>query len=142
MNNTLIANWNSRVRKNDTVYHLGDVGMGNANKIISILELLNGKIYIVPGNHDKWIKNFIYSEKIKILLPIVNLKYDKNLFLVLCHYPMRSWERMKYGAIHLHGHIHANNNFIEPTNSIDVGVDNNNYMPMSLDEILGKIKEF
>lgn len=142
MNNTLITNWNNRVKKKDIVYHLGDVGFGNIHKIISILELLNGKIYIIPGNHDKWIKNFIYSEKIKILPPIVNLKYDKKLFLVLCHYPMRSWEMMKYGAIHLHGHVHINNYFTELPNSIDVGVDNNNYIPVSLDEIIGKIREF
>lgn len=51
MNRILIANYNSVVRKNDTVYLLGDIcfriGMDKANELIASM---NGKKYLIRGN--------------------------------------------------------------------------------------------
>ena len=44
MNETLITNWNSVVKPEDTVYHLGDFIMGLADNTASILHRLNGHI--------------------------------------------------------------------------------------------------
>lgn len=55
MNETLIANWNRVVQPEDTVFHLGDFCLGGSVEWTKILNRLNGKIYLILGNHD--IKN-------------------------------------------------------------------------------------
>ena len=54
MNRVLIDNYNTAVCQDDTVYILGDLcyrmRVGDANDIISGL---NGKKYLIKGNHDK-----------------------------------------------------------------------------------------
>lgn len=56
MNETLIANWNKVVGTNDIVFHLGDFCLGDSAKWNGILDRLNGKIYLILGNHD--LRNF------------------------------------------------------------------------------------
>lgn len=52
MNEVLIANWNCVVAQDDIVFHLGDFCLGGSSEWISILDRLNGKIYLILGNHD------------------------------------------------------------------------------------------
>jgi calcineurin-like phosphoesterase family protein len=54
------------------------------------------------------------------------------------HYPIESWSSQNYGSIHLHGHTHGKL-FSTIKNRYDVGVDSNNYMPISLMQIMDKI---
>lgn len=56
MNEALIANWNRVVSKDDIIFHLGDFCFGGSEVWNSILDRLNGKIYLILGNHD--IQNF------------------------------------------------------------------------------------
>ena len=53
MHEGLIKRYNSCVRKNDVCYFLGDVGMGNAEQLKSIISRLNGKKILILGNHDR-----------------------------------------------------------------------------------------
>ena len=53
MNEALIKNWNSIVSENDEVYHLGDVAMKNPLIAKQFLESVNGKIYLIKGNHEQ-----------------------------------------------------------------------------------------
>ncbi len=55
-------------------------------------------------------------------------------FLVLCHYPFRTWHRSAKGAIDIHGHSHGK--LKELPRQYDVGVDVFDYRPVSLAEIL------
>ena len=55
MNETIIANWNSVVGPDDIIFHLGDFCLGGSAEWINVLNRLNGKIYLIAGNHD--IKN-------------------------------------------------------------------------------------
>ncbi len=50
--NAIIANWNTLVKPDDIVWHLGDVGMGHLDRFRSQVEKLNGHIHLVTGNHD------------------------------------------------------------------------------------------
>ena len=52
MNEVMIANWNNVIGKDDTVFHLGDFCLGGAAEWTKILDRLNGKIYLIMGNHD------------------------------------------------------------------------------------------
>lgn len=55
MNETIIANWNRVVDPEDIVFHLGDFCLGGSAEWVNVLNRLNGKIYLISGNHD--IKN-------------------------------------------------------------------------------------
>jgi calcineurin-like phosphoesterase family protein len=129
MDETLISNWNAKVKPGDSVYHVGDFGFGNCN---SISERLNGKIYLVPGGHDKGhYKNITYVE------PLKTIKID-NQIVVLCHYCLRTWDRSHYNSWALFGHSHGK---LPPIGkSWDVGVDGNDYSPLSWDEIVEIMK--
>lgn len=53
MNSVLIDNWNSVVSPEDTVYFLGDFGLcQKRNRLFDTIELLNGNIIWIVGNHD------------------------------------------------------------------------------------------
>lgn len=66
----------------------------------------------------------------------------QNHSITLCHFPMMSWYKSNHGSLHLHGHIHSKGdeyNLDMRESGIrhyDVGVDANNYEPVSLEEIL------
>jgi calcineurin-like phosphoesterase family protein len=48
---------------------------------------------------------------------------------------------MNDGVIHLHGHVHLSSRLrLGDGKSLDVGVDGNNLVPLSLDEILSIVK--
>ena len=128
MNELLIEQWNSQVKPYDTVYHLGDFSFASPDKTIEILNRLNGVKHLILGNHDKWV-----NPHAKLLLasctPYQELKYDRT-HIVLCHYPIWEWNRMHYGAIHLHGHVHGGTTV--PGKILDVGIDNRPTPDMAL----------
>jgi len=138
MEETIVSRWNSKVGKGDLVYHLGDFalswGKKDLDKIESMLSRLNGSKFLVKGNHDrvevtkskKWTKVAgLHEIKVKAL---------DNQRIVLCHYPMRTWNQMARGAWMLHGHCHGN---LPDTGGkiLDVGVDCHKFKPVSLDEV-------
>lgn len=131
MNKVLIDNWNARVCSADTVYFLGDFCFG---KPAEFLAELNGDIIFIKGSHDPNI-NAPYLMPIKIPI-IIEDGYQK--LIVLCHYAMRSWERSHYRAWHLYGHHHGR---LAPYGlSFDVGVDCWDYYPVSLLDVVEKMK--
>lgn len=140
MNETLIANWNKKVTDKDEVYILGDIGMTRKWVLLEPhLKKLNGKKHLIRGNHDGFLKDKkfdnTYFDKVK---DYYELKYRGKLF-ILSHYPMCDW-KMKYnGAIHLYGHIHANDSaFLQAQfgKCYHVGVDSNNFSPVSIEEVI------
>ena len=145
----LIKAWNSVVGKDDKVYHLGDVTLGNPERAKEIFEQLNGSIRVLgyPWHHDsRWIKTPVSSKdgQVEIVQPIVVLEHTIKpaevwLPVVLCHYPFEVWDRKHYGAAHLHGHSHGELSRIQ--NRLDVGVDMafklvGKYRPLSMEEAL------
>ncbi len=147
MDDELVRRWNSRINQEDTIYHLGDFTLGGVDYARSYFLRLNGKIYVVPGGHDEhWCKTkeFLYSKHyvVEVLSQLYHCKVDKR-FIVMCHYPMHSWEKSHYGSLHLHGHTHGTIGIINqssdvkmPPNQkqgkrIDVGVDCWDFYPIS-----------
>lgn len=149
MNNALIENWNNSVEPEDVVFHLGDFAF--LQDSTEIINALNGKIYLIPGNHDKQIvgqSNNVFNPpdglttKFRIMEPLLDVDIqveDEKLRLVLCHYAMRVWNKSHYGAIHLYGHSHGTLPDDPNSLSMDVGVDCHNYSPISLDDVLLKM---
>ena len=57
MDRELIANWNHRVRRDDTVYIAGDFCFRNKRPVEEYLSALNGHKHLIIGNHDhSWLK--------------------------------------------------------------------------------------
>ena len=52
MNEYIIKKWNSAVKEDDIVYHLGDVGFGTTEMLKELIGRLNGKKILLRGNHD------------------------------------------------------------------------------------------
>lgn len=144
MNYDLIGQWNSVVSEKDEVYHLGDLFWScKPEWAENILDQLNGKISLIAGNHDKkWLKGNKFK-LVKSRLVFIEHYYElraKNYTphpIVLCHYPLRSWNRKPYGSWHLHGHCHGNMQPLQ--NSLDVGCTTNDYKPYSIVEIAENI---
>lgn len=53
MDETIIQRWNELVAPEDTVYHLGDIALGNIDKSLGRVARLNGYKIAVMGNHDR-----------------------------------------------------------------------------------------
>jgi calcineurin-like phosphoesterase family protein len=142
MNHTLICNFNEVIGQDDTLYHLGDVGWGEAN-IREFLTALNCKnVHWIPGNHDKEIKRShslqslfkeVYNPKHRGY-PIVNITIEGQE-VILCHFAMRVWSRSHFGTYHLYGHSHGMLPDDPNSLSFDVGVDTNNFYPYSWEDV-------
>jgi len=126
MNETLINNWNSCVKHDDTIYHLGDFAWRDHKAILS---RLHGKIFFILGNHDKGLQQIFTN-----LPQILDIKVNGQ-FITLCHYPMKSWNKSHYGAWQLYGHHHSNLLDDEETWSTDVGMDRWNCKPVSFEQL-------
>lgn len=129
MDTELVKRWNEVIKPEDDVYHLGDFSFRGKLSPQVYKAKLNGKIYLVPGNHDKLSK---YGPEFNILPPLYDIKF-KDISITLCHYSMRVWNKSHYGAWQLYGHSHST--LKSYGKSLDVGVDNHNYYPWSFEEI-------
>lgn len=142
MDAEMVRRWNEVVDPNDTVYHLGDVTLGTR---ISVVNKLNGALKIVPGGHDKrWLRAYCPQavRPFEVLPPLFTLELPgegkRPLVIVLCHYPMASWDRSHHGSLHLHGHSHGKMPVVGKR--MDVGVDCHDFYPVSLDVVLEQLK--
>jgi len=129
MNEILIQNHNEVVKNGDIVVHAGDFSFANKNKTEEIIKQLNGIHIFLKGDHDKWLPPHatqIWQKKID------------NCYIVVSHYALRVWPRSHYGSYHLFAHSHGT---LKPIGkSWDIGVDNNNFYPLSLDQIIEIMK--
>jgi len=135
MHEVFIQNNNAIVKGNDTVYHVGDFTFAhNTDKIYTeIISKLNGKHIFIFGSHDYWHKYLCKQENQRIMFhEVQHIKYNKE-YIVACHYPMYTWPRSHYGSWHVYGHHHGRLQSVGK--SYDVGVDNNNFCPVSFDEL-------
>ena len=152
MDEALVENWNSVIGPDDRVFHLGDFTLGNSHVAYRYLQQLQGRISFLytPWHHDRrWLPGDTRvidrsaNHIIEWLPPLWVLevppmgKGGYPLAITLCHYPLAEWDRKHYGAWHLHGHSHGKHGgegYI-----LDVGVDAQNYHPISLGGVLDKM---
>jgi len=145
MNQELVKRWNEKISKDDIVFHLGDFALGlNSKDTAHILNSLNGKKYLIIGNHEKCAlaKEYVKSlwEGIYDIAEITITDEEigeQRIFM--CHYPMITWNGSHRGSWQLFGHVHgglSNKGEIKHSPSqMDVGVDCHNYAPLSYQEV-------
>lgn len=119
MDDYILKQWNETVPTDAIVYILGDISLGSNERTHKILSRLNGTLYLIEGNHDKSLSAYNLA-MFKEIFKYKQIKiHDQRI--VLCHYPMRSWNDMQRGSWNLHGHCHGN---IKPYGkSVDIGLD-------------------
>lgn len=130
----LIKLWNNTVNKRDSVYILGDFCLANKENTEKILNMLNGRKYLIRGNHDKSCNGL--ERYFEGVWDIKEAKFNNNQYkfidpnetfcLEMCHFPLLSWNRKTHGAIHIHGHVHSNldqYNIESKELRVDVGLD-------------------
>ena len=114
--------FNKWVKKKDTVFILGDLSLGKRQEAERFIDRLNGNKFMILGNHDKNIDNSTRFSQITQIKDFSFSQFGLNIHIVLCHYPMVSWNRKPHGAWSLYGHVHGR--FKHPGLSFDVGIDN------------------
>lgn len=145
MNEKLISNWNNKVSPTDLIYHIGDFGFTSAENIEKLLKRLNGKKIIVFGNHDKELKRnkylWRYFEECVLYKELTLHVAGNKQPATLSHYAHLVWNKSHHGAWMLHGHSHGTLKYPFIGKILDVGVDSNNYCPISIDEVYNKLKD-
>lgn len=142
----LIQNINNVVRQNDILWHCGDVAMGGYDNVYKFRKRLICKtIHLLLGNHDNAIRNNKIIQTDGGYINIQNLftTVDKLLFkkingqdMVLCHFPLRSWENGSKGSWMIHGHTHGTLSKYKDFKQLDVGIDNHpEFRPHAFEEI-------
>ncbi len=131
MTESMIKSWNNYVPEDADVFILGDVAFHlSKNKIKDIINQLNGRKYLILGNHDRLESLPLECfEHVSSMDQIVIKDIDENgcgIFTtcVLSHYPLMRWAGCSRGVFSLHGHEHGNiPNKEYMLNQMDVGWD-------------------
>lgn len=149
----IIDNWNKKVEPNSIVYLLGDIFFDKykVKDMERIFQSLHGEKRIILGNHDKKTDFMKLLEKgiVKLVCDYcekeINTKYGK-FFVVMSHYPILEFNRALHNdSMMLYGHTHGTDKGLYNEiykqlgfNSYHVGVDENDFTPITLDEIIEK----
>lgn len=139
MNETMIHNWNAKVHEDDTVYILGDIGF----HCYELITRLHGRKILIIGNHDK--PKEAYATGLFSCVTDYLEIMDKNVKIVLSHYPIVEWNGMYRGTIHMYGHIHNNENTAQKimrsiVGAYNVGAEAIDYTPRNLNWFIEKSK--
>lgn len=128
MDEVIITNWNTVVKPEDTVFHLGDFAFASKEEIAAYRSALNGRIVLIMGNHDRqrtvtfWERLGVYEVCKKPIL------YDYPY--LLSHEPVESAP-----LINIHGHTHGNDHRGKST-GICVSCEVVGYTPRKLKEVV------
>lgn len=152
MDEEMVKRHNSVVGPKDRIYFLGDVCISR-KAIHRVLPRLNGRKVLLKGNHDIFpLKDYTpYFEDIRAY------KIYPEQGIICSHIPIHTSNLERRFKINIHGHLHTNfvkkefyvkrfqdGKWVDETPNdpryINVCVENINYTPISLEEILNKIK--
>lgn len=146
MDAALIDAINHHVKRNDTLWHLGDFcwrasRAGHYRARLNVREL-----HVVRGNHEAGSLARVVSS-----CQLMAFKRFGATYFHLSHYPLYCWRRMHCGGWHLYGHSHGSveielEDLFPGRRAMDVGVDNayrlhGEWRPFSLAEILARPRE-
>lgn len=154
MNENMIKNWNETVAPDDIIYCLGDFSMA-FRSVEVYTPRLNGYKILIPGNHDfchnshkrarregleKWTNKYKECGWNEVHL---HHKIEYNgVTINLSHMPyagdrfderFTKWRLIDEGEWLLHGHVHEK--FLKAGKQINVGVDQHQFRPISIDHI-------
>lgn len=133
MNEYAIDQWNSVVKPEDKLIHVGDVAF--AVKKYNALELLNrmnGKKTLIMGNHDQYGKIELYSEYFNRIYGSMEFTLG-GLRGIVTHIPVHPSQLEERFAFNIHGHLH--DAVIPDPRYFNVSVEQNDFKPFTRYEI-------
>jgi len=150
MNEEFIRRWNETVPKDGTVFHLGDFCLGGGREWDDIVRRLNGKIYLILGNHDFRNIKKSFMSRFEMVTQQMTIRVGGQS-IILNHNPFLAYGGAYRDTWQLFGHVHSgplsNTGLDLPRLKMlfplqyDVGVDNNDFRPVSFHEVKAKIEE-
>jgi calcineurin-like phosphoesterase family protein len=149
MNEELIRRWNETVPEDGTVFHLGDFCLGSSKEWNDIMYRLNGRIYLILGNHDFRNIKQAFMKRFEFVTQQMTIRVGGQT-IILNHNPFLSYGGSYRDTWQLFGHVHSGPlsktgldlprlKMLFPL-QYDVGVDNNGFRPISFAEIKAKIE--
>ena len=130
MDSELIARHNEVVGHDDIVIHGGDFTLKKRAAADEYIKQLKGTHVFLRGNHDGWLKGSSFD---------IWWKTVEGIRIVVCHYAMRVWPGSNHNSWQLYGHTHGQ---LEPfEKQWDIGVDNNNFYPVSYEQLIEIMKQ-
>ena len=136
MRKILITNYNQTVRKNDTCFFLGDMAMLGPSQwehLKGVMKHLNGTKHLMFGNHD----DFKWQRYLDIGFTTVHSALwleDGGLTLLLAHDPA-VYAAVDDKSVLLCGHVHILFKSIPDKNVVNVGVDQWDFRPITIDHV-------
>lgn len=133
MNEKMVKEWNSVVKDGDRVYHLGDVTFDYSPAFDVLMSRLRGSKRLNLGNHDI-IKG---TSLIKHFKKVSLWRMFKEHNFICAHVPMNR-DQFRKVEFQVHGHTH--HHCLPDPHYVNVCVEQNDYRPFHLDEILSRIR--
>lgn len=159
MNDFIVSYWNKTIKKQDTIFVLGDFSL-NKKWSKLLIPKLNGKKILVAGNHDACfvghkkhltrVQNYLEHGWEAVYPYNVFIKLKNGLDVQLCHLPYvpsnpdydvryLNLRPKRETEILLHGHMHGM--FKKAEGQIDVGWDAHESHILSEDDIIKLIED-
>ena len=132
MDEDMVRMWNEIVAPNDRVYHLGDVVINR--RCLPTLGRLNGKKVLIRGNHDI----FRLEDYTPYFEDIRGYKVLSKEGIIMSHIPVHPSQLERWKA-NVHGHLHSN--VLDDPRYINVCVEQTEFKPILLDEILDRVSK-
>ena len=151
MNEFMLNRWNALIKPDDIVFILGDIMFGGAEVFERIFPKLNGKKYLIMGNHDYKNVRERYKECFEAVHTKMFISIDGQA-IILNHEPLMCFGGQLTNRVwHFFGHVHTNHTGCDgldtalvrklcTPNMYDVGVDWNHFAPIKWQEVRDKIK--
>jgi calcineurin-like phosphoesterase family protein len=158
MNLSIVETFNSLIGPDDELVVLGDIALGTIAHSLSYVGLLNGRLSLLPGNHDRcwhghgqkaenWQSRYLDAGVAEILDPHTHHVIDDTR-VELSHFPYRNdntpQERytehrlVDHGNWLLHGHVHQL--WKQQGRMINVGIDAWGGRPVSEREVAALLR--
>lgn len=149
MNAELIRRWRETVPDDGIIFHLGDFAHGSSRLWNDILNALPGHKYLILGNHDMKAIRQGFMSHFELVTQQMTIRVGGQA-IVLNHNPFLCYGGSYRDVWQLFGHVHsgpASHTGLDHPRLImlfprqyDVGVDNNDYRPISFADVKAKIE--
>src|SRR5690606_10801521 len=121
-----------KVGQDDDLWIVGDFACDpnrkrNTGCTYSSASFQGARRQLVVGNHDGHLTQALPWNSVSWLHEVNDPAADRPV--TLCHYPMMTWKYGRPGALHLFGHVHGN--WEGAANSVNVGVDEWDFYPIT-----------
>ena len=149
MNAELIRRWRDTVPDDGIVFHLGDFAHGGSRLWNDMICALTGRKYLILGNHDNKNLRQGFMNRFELVTQQMTIRVGGQ-HIVLNHNPFLCYGGSYRDVWQLFGHVHSgplsHTGLDHPRLKMlfplqyDVGVDNNDFRPVSFAEVKSKIE--